>query len=125
MTLYYKEDNVLKCEEIDYMRYKGPKGDRIEMVIIGGEYPEISIHTEVGVFSFYDDGDIMDYITDDCLVCYHYMLCDLIKQYVDDLNEDAIDLIISRVENTLVIYLEMCKHISRLLIQPNSKSARN
>ncbi len=125
MTLYYRKNNVLKCKEIDYMKYKGPKGDRIEMIIIGGEYPEIGVYAGAGVFGFYYSGKMSMYHNYDCIGCYYCILSDLIKQHVVDFNDDAIDLIIGRVENTIVSYLEMCKHIGKLLTQPDSKSACN
>lgn len=125
MTLYYRKNNILKCEEIDYMKYEGPKGDRVEMTIIGGEYPEITVYAGAGVFIFHDTGEIPGFHDDDCVGCYYCILSDLITQHVVDFNEDAIDLIIGRVENTIVPYLEMCKHIGKLLTQPDSKSACN
>lgn len=120
MKLYYREGNSLKCEDIkdlcDHLN-----NDRVAIFIDKNRYEAIIICAYGDLFHFKKSGVVCEYSSDD----YSNILSELLEKYADDFNVEVINLVISRVEKSYNAYIEAYKHVKRLVMQPDIKSAHS
>lgn len=116
MKLYYRENDLLKCEDMDY--YMGK--DKVAIMI-----EDDGIYVCVYEHTYFYHTYLVTEIEDMRYPDFGLMLLNLLREHDFNLNEDVIDMVINRVEKTFPIYVESYNHINKLLTQPYVKSARN
>ncbi len=122
MKLYYRENGVLKCEDIeDEQEYFD--NDRVAIFIDKSKHEAIII-CAYGDLSYFNASGLVE-SGYDCCSDYSHMLSELLEQHTHDFNEEAINLVIGRVERSYNAYIEAYKYVKRLVIQPDTKSAHN